>query len=252
MSPSANIKLGGIDIQFESADPRVLDLVRAAAASSPAAATLGNGHTPALNVQLSVGSEPRWIPKGRDRALAESPLDEDQLTAVLRAAMCQALAPEGVLLHGAGVVLDEQGILLIAPSGGGKTTISRLLSRQADILSDETVCVRPDPRRPGGYLLYGSCFWSGPAYPSRAGGFPLRAICFLRKGSLGVAPIARTQALLELLRELHLPIGGATAAADALAVAGRLLDAVPAHAFRFPLDADPLPELRALLEPRNG
>jgi hypothetical protein len=187
-----------------------------------------------------------WLPEGPAQATAESPLDADSFEAVLRAAMCQALAPEGALLHAAGVALDEQGILLVAPSGGGKTTISRLLSTHADILSDETLGIRRDVLSPGHYLLYGSCLWSGPLYPSRAGGFPLRAICFLRKGALGCAPIARSQALRELLRELYLPIGP-TAAADALAFASQLLEAVPACALRFPLNADPAPELRRLL-----
>jgi hypothetical protein len=173
-------------------------------------------------------------------------MDGDSFVAVLRAAMCQALAPEGALLHGAGIVLDDQGILLIAPSEGGKTTISRLLSSQADILSDETICVRPDADRPGRYLLYGSCFWSGPAYPSRAGGFPLRAICFLRKGALGRAPLPRARALRELLRELHLPIGP-TATVDSLALADRLLANVPAQTLTFALDSDPAPLLRSLL-----
>jgi hypothetical protein len=174
-------------------------------------------------------------------------LERTAFVAVLRAAMCQVLSPAGALMHGAGIVLDEQGLLMIAPSGGGKTTVAGLVASQADILSDEIICVRPDARLADRYAIYGSCFWSGPVYPSRAGGFPLRAICFLRKGPLGVAPIARSHAILELLRELHLPIGPATAAADALAFAGQLLEAVPSYAFRFPLDADPVPELRKLL-----
>jgi hypothetical protein len=246
MSPSASLEFAELEIQFDSSDPRALELVRIAGTVSPSIVAGREGRLPALRARLSEGPEPRWIPEGRDRADAESPLDAASFEAVLRAAMGQALAPEGALLHGAGVALDDQGILLIAPSEGGKTTICRLLSNQADILSDETICIRPDARHAGNYALYGSCFWSGPVYPSRAGGFPLRAICFLRKGSLECAPIARSQATRELLRELYLPIGP-TAAADALAFAGRLLDAVPAYAFRFPLDSNPVPELRKLL-----
>jgi hypothetical protein len=134
----------------------------------------------------------------------------------------------------------------MAPSEGGKTTISRLLSRHADILSDETIGVRPDAHRPGHYSLYGSCFWSGPAYPSRAGGFPLRAICFLRQGALALSALPKAQALRELMAELHLPIGP-TAIADSLAFAERLVASAPTHALRFALDSDPAPLLRELL-----
>ena len=245
MNPSTSLEFAGLEIQFDAHDPKALALVSASAAVSPAVVP-GRNRSPVLRAHLAEGPAPRWIPEGRDRASAESPLDEDSFVAVLRAAMCQALSPEGALLHGAGVALDDQGILFIAPSEGGKTTISRLLSRQADILSDETVCVRPDPSRPGHYLLYGTCFWSGPAYPSRAGGFPLRAICFLRKGPIGLAPLPRLQALREMLSELHLPIG-TTAVADSLAVADRLVASAPLHALSFALDSDPAPLLRSLL-----
>ncbi len=167
MSPGANIEFAELEVQFDSTDPGALELVRRAARVSPGVISGRNHHPPVLRASLSDGPEPRWVPEGRDRAVAESPLDSASFVAVLRAAMCQALAPEGALLHAAGVVLDGQGILLIAPSEGGKTTISRLLSGEADILSDETICVRPAGRHPGRYALYGTCFWSGPAVPSK-------------------------------------------------------------------------------------
>ncbi|MHB8416996.1 MAG: hypothetical protein ACYDCL_02900 [Myxococcales bacterium] len=198
-----------------------------------------------MRVDLCVGPEPRWWPRGPDGARAESPIDDQSLEAVLRAAMCQALAPEGALLHAAGAAIDGAGFLLVAPSGGGKTTISRLLSRTATILSDETICVRPDPGRPGRYVIYGTCFWSGPAYPSRAGALPLRAVCFLRKGELSLAPLSRPRALRELLAELHLPIG-AGAAPHSLDFADRLLAGTPAFTLSFALDSDPRPLLGAL------
>jgi hypothetical protein len=246
VSPSASLEFAGLEIQFDAVDPRALELVWAATTVSPTVVEGRKRHPPAVSARLSEGPEPRWVPDGRHRAAAESPLDSVSFVAVLRAAMCQALSPEGALLHAAGVVLDDQGILLIAPSEGGKTTISRLLSSQADILSDETICVRPDDRRPGQFLLYGSCFWSGPAYPSRAGGFPLRAICFLRKGPLGLAALPLARALRELLAELHLPIGP-TAIVDSLALADRLVASAPIQTLSFALDSNPAPLLRELL-----
>lgn len=194
-----------------------------------------------------MGAEPRWTPGGSRSAAAESPLDEFAFVAVLRAAMCQALAPEGALLHAAGASIDGQGFLFVAPSEGGKTTVSGLLSREAVLLSDETICVRPDPDRPGRYAIYGTCFWSGPAYPSRAGAVPLEAVCFLRKGALSLTPLSRRQALRELLAQLHLPIDP-EAPRHALAFADRLLSGTPAFALTFALDSNPVPLLRALRE----
>ncbi len=245
MSTGVSLEFAGLQIRFEVADPRAFELIRAATVISPAVVA-ADGSTAALCARFSEGSAPLWIPEGNGRARAESPFESASFDAVLRAAMCQALAPTGALIHAAGVVLDEQGILFLPPSEGGKTTISRLLSGRADILSDETICLRPAVGGTSRYSIYGSCFWSGPVYPSRAGGFPLRTICFLRKGPLGVAAITRSQALVELLRELHLP-PGPSAAADALTLASQLLETIPSYAFRFPLDADPAPELRKLL-----
>ena len=246
MSPSASLEFAGLQIQFDALDPGPLELVQAATRVSPTVVAGQDHRSPVLRAQLSVGPEPRWVPNGRDRAAAESPLDVTSFVAVLRAAMCQALAPEGALVHAAGIALDGQGVLLVAPSEGGKTTISRLLSSHADILSDETIGVRPDATRPGRYALYGSCFWSGPAYPSRAGAFPLRAICFLRKGALSLAPLSRARALQELLAQLYLPIG-ATAIVDSLGVAARMIDSAPVSGLSFALESNPVPLLRELL-----
>ena len=179
--------------------------------------------------------------------VAACPADGLSFVPILRAAMTQALAPDGALLHAAGAVLDGRGLLFVAPSGGGKTTVSNLIAGEATLLSDETMCVRPDPARPGRYVIYGTCFWSGPAHPGKAGAFPLEAIFFLRKGPLRIEPLARPAALAELLAQLHLPLGP-TAVGDSLAFAAKSLAKTPAYSLRFALRESPVPALRTLLQ----
>jgi hypothetical protein len=243
----ASIEFAGLQVEFRSTEAAVLELVRGATAISSSVTAGSDRRRSVLRADLRVGREARWVPGDEGTAAAESPLDELAFVAVLRAAMCQALAPEGALLHAAGASIDGQGFLFVAPSEGGKTTVSGLLSREAVLLSDETICVRPDADRPGRYAIYGTCFWSGPVYPSRAGAVPLKAVCFLRKGALSLTPLSRRQALRELLAQLHLPIDPG-APRHALAFADRLVSGTPAFALTFALDSDPVPLLRALRE----
>ncbi len=239
------IEFAGLAVEFRSEEPAALELVEQAASISPAVAPVSGVREPSLRVDLSLGSAPCFQPRGRKQAAAESPPDGLGFIPVLRAAMCQALAPDGALLHAAGASIDGAGFLLVAPSGGGKTTISRLLSQDAVLLGDETICVRPDSARPGRYAIYGTCFWSGPAYPSRAGAVPLAAVCFLRKGGFSLTPLSRPQALRELLGQLHLPVGASPE--YALEFAHRLLSATPAFELSFTLDSEPASLLRAQL-----
>jgi hypothetical protein len=232
----AKVAFADLQVEFSSTEAGVIDLVRRATHDWPSVE--GSGRQLALHANLTLGPEARWLARGPTTADAASPLDIDDLAMVLRAAMCQALAPEGALIHAAGIAIDQAGFLFVAPSGGGKTTISRLFSRQADVLSDDAVCVRPDRHHPGHYCLYGTSFWSGPAYPSRAGAVPLRGIFFLRKGPLAIEPLPPHRALRELLSQMHLS-PTADSHRSALELATRLLARTPGRIFSFPLSCDP-------------
>ena len=163
----------------------------------------------------------------------------------LRGMLVTALDRRGsALLHGAGVVIAGGAVLCIAPSEGGKTTLCGKLAGRVPILSDETVALRLDGVQP---LLAGTFFWSGPALPTSAELFPLRAVCFLRKGSVGLFPLPGAVALQELLLEWHLPERPGAAEA-ALARAAALLAHLPSFTLHTTLDADPLPLLTQAAE----
>jgi hypothetical protein len=163
------------------------------------------------------------------------------LPAALRGILGSALDRRGgALLHGAGIVIDGQAVLCIAPSDGGKTTLCGKVAGRAPVLSDETVALRLDDGLP---RLAGTLFWSGPALPTAGGLFPLSAICFLRKGAEALLALPQSEALSELLLEWHLPERPG-ASADALARASALVAQIPLFTLRTTLESDPLPLLR--------
>ena len=87
---------------------------------------------------------------------------------------------DALLLHSAGVVRDGWGYVFFGPSGAGKTTTSRLASRQGTVLSDDLVILRRDG---DGYRLYGVPFKGELSEAPRANQTaPLRAVFRLRQG----------------------------------------------------------------------
>lgn len=92
--------------------------------------------------------------------------------------LARLLAPRaGCILHAAGAILDGQGWLFIGHSGAGKTTVTRLLADEAEILCDDRNIVR---RLPEGYRLYGT--WSHGESPLVSpNSAPLRAALFLQQ-----------------------------------------------------------------------
>jgi hypothetical protein len=245
-SSSASINLADVRIEFSSADRELLDMVRRAATfCTPAPESCAPMRR--LHARLMLSDRVGWEREGPGLARAFSPRDAESLEAVLRAALCDALSPDGALLHAAGAVVQDRALLFLALSGGGKSTVSRLVGDRFQLLSDETVCVRPAPDD-SGYLAYGTCFWStaGPKqYPSR--GFPLAALCFLAKGPLACASLDRREALRLLMAQYHLR-SSPEAGGESLEFGLRLLDQVPAYRLRFPIDARLDPLLESLAE----
>lgn len=86
---------------------------------------------------------------------------------------------DGCILHSAGVILDGRGWLFIGHSEAGKTTVTRLLEKDGEILCDDRNIVR---RLPEGFRLYGS--WSHGESPRvSAASAPLRAALFLKQSA---------------------------------------------------------------------
>lgn len=84
---------------------------------------------------------------------------------------------QGCILHSAGVILNGKGLLFVGHSDAGKTTTTRLLEDQAEILCDDRNIVR---RLVDGFHVFGT--WShGESSLVSASSAPLGALIFLRQ-----------------------------------------------------------------------
>ncbi len=84
---------------------------------------------------------------------------------------------EACFLHAAGMIINKKGFLFVGHSEAGKSTISKILQDEGEILCDDRIIVR---RWPQGFKIHGT--WSHGEIPivSNASA-PLRAILLLEK-----------------------------------------------------------------------
>lgn len=111
--------------------------------------------------------------------LAHIPDDAFAAEAALRIAW-QFLIMEqgGVLLHSSSFHWNGRGVMAVAQSGGGKSTIARLsLAAGATLLSDEVTAVFPDGQ------IFGTPFRSDTEEPGSPGPARLRGFFLLAKGN---------------------------------------------------------------------
>ncbi len=164
-------------------------------------------------------------------AVLRSPGAAYPLDALLRH-LLPALVPDGLVLHGAGLVADGRGVACCGPSGAGKTTLAGLLPAWA--VCDELVALRRAQGRP---RLFALPFWK--ARPAEA---DLVAVHVLRHGPqharrrLGLA-----EALRALVRHTLWPVHAPDASHSALEVAASLAEAVPVWDLAFAPRADVAP-----------
>jgi radical SAM protein with 4Fe4S-binding SPASM domain len=83
----------------------------------------------------------------------------------------------GCIIHSAGVILDGQGWLFVGHSEAGKTTVTRLMEKEGEILCDDRNVVRVFP---DGYKLFGTWSHGDSSLVSRRSA-PLRAALFLKQ-----------------------------------------------------------------------
>jgi hypothetical protein len=86
---------------------------------------------------------------------------------------------QGCYFHSSGMIINGQGLLFVGHSGAGKSTMTKLLQGEGEILCDDRVILR---RWPVGFKVHGS--WSHGEIPivSNASA-PLRAILLLEQAS---------------------------------------------------------------------
>jgi hypothetical protein len=110
-----------------------------------------------------------------------------------------ALHRGGLLVHGAGLLVDEQVHLFTGPGGSGKSTMVTL-SPQALALNDDLVVLRPDGHR---WWAFGTPFWN-----------PLTG---QREGQTAGGPVSGIYKLVQDRREYLEPIPTAIAVGELMA-----------------------------------
>jgi len=109
---------------------------------------------------------------------------------------------EGAVLHGCGVEIGEKGVLFMAPSGGGKTTIGRLFGSDS-VVSDETIIVS---RKNGGFIINPVPWWS-KMYNFNHRDLALDKVFFLEKAAENaINPANKIDAVRKLSNDLILPL----------------------------------------------
>ena len=113
---------------------------------------------------------PELFVKGGLSALTTFPTDQIMIARLLA-------DRDGLILHAAGVIMNDRGFIFVGHSEAGKTTISNLLAPHAEILCDDRMIVR---RHDDGWRVYGT--WSHGDLPTVSpSSAPLHGVLFLEK-----------------------------------------------------------------------
>jgi hypothetical protein len=159
-------------------------------------------------------------------------------------------AGAGLLLHGAGVGLDDRGYAFVGPSGAGKTTVARLAAGYGELLCDENIIVRLEPTGP---LLCSTPFWgmsTPPELIKRVNRrLPLRALFVLEHAAdFALIPLRTASAIVELLTTEKVATERVASASVWLSAAERLVAQTPIYRLAFRPTSELWPFLRAQLQ----
>jgi hypothetical protein len=106
----------------------------------------------------------------------------------------------GCLVHGAGVKINNRGILFTGRSGSGKTTLGKIFRRHNGItvLTDESVAII---KKNDGFYIQGTP-WPGGGRIAEPYGAPLKKIFFIRHGKDNlIKPVDSTLAFKKILSQ---------------------------------------------------
>ena len=154
-------------------------------------------------------------------------------TAVRLCALLCVWTRGGLLLHAAALARDGRAFLCLAPSGGGKSTLTTLADG-FESLSDETVAIVPSEDGKT-FTCWATPFRSASPRPPQPIVAALDALLVLDKSPLPrVTPLNGMVALQAILQQAYTvpPLVGDPP--SLLRRAARIAAVVPAHRFQFP------------------
>lgn len=138
----------------------------------------------------------------------------------------------GLLLHAAGLVLNEQGYVFTGASGTGKSTLAELFAHHgAAILSDERVILR---RQGPSFLLYGTP-WVGSGQYAENASAPIAALFGISHGQERhcLTPMKSSSAITCVLQQAFLPHWDRAGLEAMLEFLASLTRHIPCHGLSF-------------------
>ena len=148
----------------------------------------------------------------------------------------------GVIVHGAGLRLEDSTLLFAGPSGAGKSTIARLFagaSLGGALLSDDRVVIRSrkadaDASRTGvGVTAWGTP-WAGDAKVAQNSGGPLAGLIFLVQASTDeLHVLSETEAARRLMPVITCPWYDPVRAVGVLDTCSLVVRQVPCYELHF-------------------
>lgn len=157
------------------------------------------------------------------------------------------LSGQGLIVHAAGFIQSEKGLIFAGVSGAGKSTLTRLARHWAGALplSDDRVILRTQD---DGVYLYGTP-WPGEAGVAQNRQGIASALLFLEKGSHNATrPISRRETLARLLPTVSLPWYDPPVLSTALQACDAILRQVPAFVFTFRPEAEAIDVLDTFVQ----
>lgn len=156
-----------------------------------------------------------------------APLQRSVASSLLRAFTVAAWQSQRFLIHASGLCSAGRAVVVVAPSGGGKSTLMDLAQGFCS-LSDETLLLSTS-------AVVGTPFRSSASKPPEPRTAPVAAVLLLEKAaSASYSRVDARTALTAILPEMYRPPEPLASSAEILHRAKLFAESVPAYRFRFP------------------
>lgn len=115
----------------------------------------------------------------------------------------------GLCLHATAVAHAAGAVLLLGPSGAGKTTAAELLGEGITCLSNDRVTLVPDPAKPGKFWVWSLPIGKAPAMPRCAEvSLPLAGLVrIVQAQTPRIAPMRDVEAMLQIRQAVEVSRG---------------------------------------------
>lgn len=182
-----------------------------------------------------------WVDLDKKRAEVSTPSPQrihSALVRVISFIVMQVLPRhgEGLLVHGAGIIIEERAHLFFGASGRGKSTVARLAQGIGWVLTDENVIIRKSAT---GFRLYSTPFWglSTPAHEIQSIGradAPLVGLYALEHAvNFELERLSKARATMALLTSEKVATERNSSAAAWLDMVSEVVEQIPTYRLGF-------------------